>query len=72
MGQRARRWAVSIGLVSMALVCGLSSAADISYVYDNLGRVIAVIDPASDTAVYAYDAVGVPSACPVADSGSTR
>ena len=36
MGQRARRWAVSIGLVSMALVCGLSSAADISYVYDNL------------------------------------
>lgn len=34
------------------------SGADISYVYDNLGRVIAVIDPATDTAVYAYDAVG--------------
>jgi YD repeat-containing protein len=32
--------------------------SDISYVYDNLGRVLAVIDPASDTAVYAYDAVG--------------
>ncbi len=57
-GQRARRWFVSIGLVSMALVCGLSHAADISYVYDNLGRVRAVIDPASNTAIYAYDAVG--------------
>jgi YD repeat-containing protein len=34
------------------------SAADISYVYDNLGRLIAVIDPATDTAVYSYDAVG--------------
>ena len=58
MGQRARRWFFSIGLVSMALVCGLSSAANISYVYDSLGRVIAVIDPATDTAVYSYDAVG--------------
>jgi YD repeat-containing protein len=57
-GQRGRRWFVSIGFVSMALVGGLSSASDISYVYDNLGRVLAVIDPASDTAVYAYDAVG--------------
>lgn len=35
-----------------------SRAADISYVYDNLGRLLAVIDPATDTAVYAYDAVG--------------
>jgi len=58
MSQRARRWFFSIGLVSMALVCGLSSAANISYVYDNLGRVLAVIDPATDTAVYSYDAVG--------------
>lgn len=58
MGQRARRWFVSIGLVSMALICGLSSAGDISYVYDNLGRLMAVIDPATDTAVYSYDAVG--------------
>ena len=33
-------------------------AADISYVYDDAGRLRAVIDPASDTAVYAYDAVG--------------
>jgi len=49
-----------IWLMAMILVAlsGPSRAADISYVYDNLGRVIAVIDPATDTAVYAYDAVG--------------
>lgn len=34
------------------------SGADISYVYDDLGRLTAVIDPATDTAVYSYDAVG--------------
>ena len=30
----------------------------ISYVYDELGRLIAVTDPAGDTARYSYDAVG--------------
>lgn len=35
-----------------------SLAADISYVYDDAGRLRAVIDPASDTAIYAYDSVG--------------
>ncbi len=35
-----------------------SSAADISYVYDDAGRLRAVIDPASDTAIYGYDSVG--------------
>ncbi|MDP1769937.1 MAG: IPT/TIG domain-containing protein, partial [Nitrospirota bacterium] len=58
MGQCVRRWFASIGLVSMVLICGLSPAGDISYVYDNLGRLMAVIDPATDTAVYQYDAVG--------------
>ncbi len=33
-------------------------AADISYIYDELGRLRAVVDPGSDTAVYNYDAVG--------------
>jgi YD repeat-containing protein len=37
---------------------GTASAADISYIYDELGRLRAVVDPASDTAVYSYDAVG--------------
>ena len=30
----------------------------IAYVYDQLGRLIAVTDPAGDTAIYSYDAVG--------------
>lgn len=38
--------------------CTPSGAGDISYVYDPLGRLIAVIDPATDTAIYSYDAVG--------------
>ena len=59
MSQCARWWVVSICLLmSMICICGPSRAADISYVYDNLGRVLAVIDPVSDTAIYAYDAVG--------------
>jgi YD repeat-containing protein len=30
----------------------------ITYVYDNLGRLTAVVDPSSDTGIYVYDAVG--------------
>lgn len=57
------RWLTSrIGVATTVLTLGLigvsSLAADISYVYDDAGRLRAVIDPASDTAVYAYDAVG--------------
>ncbi len=40
-----------IGIIS-------SAAADISYVYDDAGRLMAVIDPVTDTAIYAYDSVG--------------
>jgi YD repeat-containing protein len=35
-----------------------AASADINYVYDRIGRLIGVVDPASDTAVYNYDAVG--------------
>ena len=35
-----------------------AAAAEVSYVYDDLGRLKAVIDPGTDTAVYNYDAVG--------------
>jgi YD repeat-containing protein len=31
---------------------------DISYLYDELNRLIAVVDPATDIAIYQYDAVG--------------
>jgi YD repeat-containing protein len=52
----------SIGLVSIvaltAFLPSLELAADISYVYDDAGRLPDVIDPAIDTAIYAYDSVG--------------
>ncbi|MGC4096703.1 MAG: IPT/TIG domain-containing protein [Nitrospira sp.] len=51
---------MSLG-VALAVLIVLAPAgftADSSYVYDDAGRLRAVIDPASDTAVYAYDAVG--------------
>ncbi len=35
-----------------------SLAADVRYVYDELGRLVAVIDTAGQTAIYNYDAVG--------------
>lgn len=35
-----------------------AAAADIVYVYDELGRLIATVDPAGDTVLYTYDAVG--------------
>jgi YD repeat-containing protein len=34
------------------------ASADIRYVHDRIGRLIGVVDPAGDTAVYHYDAVG--------------
>ena len=33
-------------------------AADISYVYDSLGRLLAVVDSSGDTVTYAYDSTG--------------
>jgi YD repeat-containing protein len=40
------------------LPLGPISAGNIDYVYDELGRLIAVIDETGETAVYQYDAVG--------------
>ncbi len=55
-GCRALLTAAAIVLTCIGIFPGL--AADISYVYDDAGQLRAVIDPVSDTAVYAYDAVG--------------
>jgi YD repeat-containing protein len=33
-------------------------AADITYIYDALGRLVGVVDPAGDTGIYHYDVVG--------------
>ena len=66
---RGRRGAQHPGTVGtravlvLVLVCLLSlvasppAGADITYVYD-VGRLIGVVDPVSDTVVYSYDAVG--------------
>lgn len=54
-------WPARAVLATLVLACigSISSAAaDINYVYDDAGRLRAVIDPASDMAIYAYDAVG--------------
>lgn len=46
--------------LSLALACGVlaQSGGQIVYVYDEAGRLVAVIDPAGDAAVYSYDALG--------------
>ncbi len=48
------------GLLALAAILSLASSAhaDITYIYDALGRLRGVVDPASDTAIYSYDAVG--------------
>ena len=63
--RQASTWPCAVGLVLLVLFVGTvalgsapGEAADIVYHYDRLGRLIAVVDPASDTAVYNYDAVG--------------
>lgn len=55
-GRRALLATAAIVLACLGVFPGL--AADISYVYDDAGRLRAVIDPASDIAIYAYDSVG--------------
>ena len=59
------RWRAGAEVVSLLLLLAFLcvppaplSGATISYVYDPLGRLLAVIDPASNTAIYSYDAVG--------------
>jgi YD repeat-containing protein len=46
--------ALAVTLLAFASV----AQAQISYIYDELGRLKAVVDPANDTAIYTYDAVG--------------
>jgi len=56
---RVPRTIFVLALTCLLLVVGGGSArADVTYVYDALGRLVGVIDPSSDTAVYSYDAVG--------------
>jgi len=55
------RPAAVLGLIAVAILFVPALpvvAAPVSYIYDDLGRLIAVIDEASETAIYEYDAVG--------------
>jgi len=52
-----RNFLRSLGTLSLILIAH-SVRADVTYVMDDLGRLEAVIDPATETAVYSYDSVG--------------
>ncbi len=54
----ASRMSVTATVIALSFFGSASPAADISYVYDDAGRLMAVIDPASDAAIYVYDSVG--------------
>src|SRR5215208_4270721 len=54
-------WAYFIFLLLPLVISGyiqVQASSDITYIYDELGRLVAVVDPSGDTAVYNYDAVG--------------
>jgi YD repeat-containing protein len=48
---------LAAGSILLGLTNGVAGA-DITYLYDRIGRLIGVVDPTGDTAVYYYDAVG--------------
>lgn len=50
--------AVLLVIAFMLLASAAFAQQPIRYVYDNVGRLVGVIDPAADTVVYSYDAVG--------------
>lgn len=45
-------------LFAMFLSSGSATAATIQYVYDDLGRLVAAVDPSGQTTIYTYDAAG--------------
>ena len=48
----------TLALIVVLAGCAMAQTPEISYIYDELGRLVAVVDPTGDTAIYAYDAVG--------------
>jgi len=50
--------ACAIFAASLFSIIGGAQAATVQYVYDELGRLVAVIDPSTDVTEYAYDEVG--------------
>ena len=49
-------WLLSLALLLIHPAPGL--AADVRYIYDDLNRLIGVVDPSGQTATYSYDSVG--------------
>jgi len=47
-----------LGAVLLIVLAWAVPADAITYIYDELGRLVGVVDPAGNTAVYNYDAVG--------------
>src|SRR5262245_57239545 len=58
MGRFGSLWRMALALGVLLGAPIVSTQSAIQYVYDALGRLIAVIDTNGDTAVYHYDAVG--------------
>lgn len=57
-GEPVLRLALCRLAVVVAMCGGVAQAATVQYVYDELGRLVAAIDPAGDTTFYIYDAAG--------------
>jgi YD repeat-containing protein len=55
---RWRAWRILCVLILMVAARVTSAQTPIQYFYDELGRLIAVVEPGGDSAVYHYDAVG--------------
>ena len=55
---KAFRWLGLLLTFSVSFVCLGQSGPQILYVYDELGRLVEVVDPNGDSAAYAYDAAG--------------
>lgn len=51
-------FAIALLAIVLAFFSSASGAATVLYVYDELGRLVAEIDPAADTTTYTYDAAG--------------
>lgn len=59
--RRARHRGAQVGWLGMAavlLLAAISAAATVTYTYDELGRLVGVVDPAGQTATYRYDPAG--------------
>jgi len=57
VGFDLRGLAKALLLVAL-LLTGAASAATVLYVYDDLGRLVAAVDPSGQTTVYTYDGAG--------------